>query len=316
MKLSRKTAWIRITRILSKKRAVSPVVATILIFGLILAGVVIGFVQVLPFIERAQTDAATSAITAGLLEVDKAIHELIGSGDIGSGTFSPVRSVTINKPRGILRADSSGLLFNIDVVTQDDSQLEPTGSAFGLGPVQPSIFLGRLQFEIQSPFDLLGGASRRYLNGPEPTTPRPQVLLMPQDEFGSEYLSLTNLTLTRGYGSYFNINLDYRVKLSIDIDPTTPALEVRLYIVRLGGTMPDVIGAYKTLKITANTNITSWEIPPDELDPNISYKLYFRNSESKAASNLIFDTEDYLPGTDLSDFTFKFNTIIYDVSFL
>jgi len=304
--------------LLTRKRAVSPVVATILIFGLIIAGVVIGFTQVLPFIERAQTESALSSITAGFLGVDQAIQELIGAGDTGSGTFSPSRTVSINKPRGVLRVDMPGLLFNIDVYDQDGSPSLPDtrlGSALGThvqGTPLTVIDLGRLQFEIQSPFDLLGGASRRYIKGPESTAPRSQVIVLPLAEVGSEYLELTNLTLSPGTLSRYFLNLDYRTKLSVDVDPTTPALSVRLYLICISGSMPDVIAPYKSLRISALTNITSWDLGPDS---HSRFRFYYRISTDPGTSQLVFDTEDLLPGTDLSRFALQFQTVIYEVAF-
>ncbi|MHA1237093.1 MAG: hypothetical protein ACTSQ9_05475 [Candidatus Hodarchaeales archaeon] len=58
-----------------KKRGVSPVLATVIIFGLIITGVMVTFIQVIPYIEQAQSEQTISSVRNSFIELDNTLED-------------------------------------------------------------------------------------------------------------------------------------------------------------------------------------------------------------------------------------------------
>jgi len=79
----------KISRWGKKNRGVSPVLATIIIFGLIITGVMVTFIQVVPYIEQAQSEQTISSVKNGFVDLDNTIKSLISeSGNPGGNWHS------------------------------------------------------------------------------------------------------------------------------------------------------------------------------------------------------------------------------------
>ena len=59
--------------IMKRRLGISPVLATVMIFGLILAGVMLTFIQVIPYIEKAQSEENISSVRNSFLDLDMTI---------------------------------------------------------------------------------------------------------------------------------------------------------------------------------------------------------------------------------------------------
>ena len=62
----------------SKFRGVTPIIATVLILALVIAGVVIAFVQILPYIEQSRVETGSAAVQSSLINFDNTIWDMIG----------------------------------------------------------------------------------------------------------------------------------------------------------------------------------------------------------------------------------------------
>ncbi|MHA2232302.1 MAG: hypothetical protein ACXAB4_07410, partial [Candidatus Hodarchaeales archaeon] len=63
----------RLKRRFLDRRGVSPVLATIIIFAIIISGIMIAVVQVFPEIERMRARSTIESVESGFLELDAAI---------------------------------------------------------------------------------------------------------------------------------------------------------------------------------------------------------------------------------------------------
>ena len=95
-----------------KHHGVSPVLATIMIFGLIITGVMITFIQVVPYIEQAQSEEAIATVRNSFLELDTTIKTLLSE----TGTPGGFRTVLISKPAGNIKYKPSEYHFSFRLI--------------------------------------------------------------------------------------------------------------------------------------------------------------------------------------------------------
>ncbi|HKZ42413.1 MAG TPA: hypothetical protein VJ044_15735, partial [Candidatus Hodarchaeales archaeon] len=79
----------------SIRRGVSPVIATIMLIGLMTIGTLIGFFQVIPFVEQAKVESGIGSVQTSFINLDSSIFDLILNGE-------GKRTVSFNQPSGLL----------------------------------------------------------------------------------------------------------------------------------------------------------------------------------------------------------------------
>ena len=196
VKLNIKILSHKMKRFRRKRRAISPIIATLFIIGLVTTGLVIGIFQIIPFIERSRIESGLTAVETGMISVDSAITNLILS---GGGT----ELVNFDKPLGILS------------LLPDQDNFHYRFSVGGAPVYSNTTTLGKLQLSTPINYDIIPVNSYKHLNGPNPTAPRSDYVLVDQtNNQGSEFNDITTLNMTRDSSSLF-INLYYRPKIVV-----------------------------------------------------------------------------------------------------
>ncbi|MFX0114679.1 MAG: hypothetical protein ACFFB3_09030 [Candidatus Hodarchaeota archaeon] len=244
-------------RRLSERRGVSPVLATIIIFAIIISGIMIAVVQVFPEIERMRARSTIESVESGFLELDAAIMELVGEGSYGTGAGTSVasRTVSIHTPQGSI-GFGTGDLFNLQLLDDSENPIELLNATNPAGPTTTSIFLneplGILDYQIDSTHKFLSAGKMRYLTGASPDTRRDHVMVSGVLS-GSETsnLSPTNLTLSRDQeGGLQHIQLNYRVRVVVSYQTgVNPILRFDIVVIKLVGAFERFYERVKTFQV-------------------------------------------------------------------
>ena len=198
-----------------KTRGVSPVLATIIIFGLIITGVMVTFIQVVPYIEQAQSEQTISSVKNGFVDLDNTIKSLISeSGDPGG-----FRTVLFTKPAGTLDFNPNEFTISLSLYDQDSN------SVYDFFDEQE---IGILDWVYSSPRAVLPRGTSKYLTGPDPYKNRDQTVLTGMFS-NTEYKELTNLTLSHQSDRKHHITLNYRMAVYLTLE-TQPVPEIRFQI--------------------------------------------------------------------------------------
>lgn len=102
--------------IIRNRRALSSILATIIIFGLIMMGLAIGVVFLLPFAQQTQEENNYVAILSGLYEMDGVIKDLMqgsGQGATASITFAPAYGSIAREERSTSISFSDGVANSV-----------------------------------------------------------------------------------------------------------------------------------------------------------------------------------------------------------
>ncbi|MHA2494049.1 MAG: hypothetical protein ACXAEL_02160 [Candidatus Hodarchaeales archaeon] len=239
---------------LMERRGVSPVLATIIIFAIIISGIMIAVVQVFPEIERMRARSSIESVESGFLELDEAIMELVGEGSYGTGlsTSSASRTVSIHTPQGSIGFDT-GTIFNLQLRDQSDATIELQNSTnLGITHIFHNEPLGLVDYRIDTTHKFLSAGKKQYLTGASRTTQRDLVMVSGVLS-GSELSEFrpTNLTLSRAEdGDDQNIQLDYRVRLVVSYQAgVNPTLRFDVVVIKLIGTFDRFYQTVRTLQV-------------------------------------------------------------------
>lgn len=222
------------------RRALSPIIATVLILGLVTTGVMIGFLQVLPYMERSRAETAASSVQASLISVDNTIWDMISdsSGNYAAGQY-PSQRVPMNLPVGYLS------VFE----TENDVEYQPfecttvqpcptVGAAdfFGGGSVVDA--LGTFRHQFTTSYSLIPQGTVEYLTGSNPRQARDSVAENTLGMDVSAELSMTNLSFSRD-NIYHYIQLSYRPKVFVTqtVEAGNPVYNVGVYFIKLTGSV-------------------------------------------------------------------------------
>ena len=212
------------------QRGISPIIATLLILGLVTTGVVIGLLQILPFVERSRIESGITSTQSGLLELDNAIHELINSGE-------GFKKVEIDKPLGLLSLVPDRDNYNFQISTNN-------------GLYAHSQIIGKIEFNSPSTYDIIPVGSVKYLNGPDPTSSRDEVVIIDQNEgTSSGYTSMNIINMTRVSGS---INIDYFYRPKVIVSQTGPDIDIQIQFIKLKN--PSSLNESEFLAVENNKN--------------------------------------------------------------
>lgn len=227
-----------------KNRGVSPVLATIIIFGLIITGVMVTFIQVVPYIEQAQSEQTISSVKNSFIDLDNTIKSLISeSGDPGG-----FRTVLFTKPAGTLDFNPNEFTISLSLYDQDSN------SVYDFFDEQE---IGILDWVYSSPRAVLPRGTSKYLTGPDPYKNRDQTVLTGM--FGNtEYKELTNLTLSHQSDRKHHIALNYRIAVYLTLE-TQPVPEIRfqIFLVSLSADFTSIHSQYKQLSVHISQNIST-----------------------------------------------------------
>jgi hypothetical protein len=195
-------------------RGISPIIATLLILGLVTTGVVIGLFQILPFIERSRIESGLTATQTGLIELDNTIHELI----IGGGGF---KNVEIDKPLGIISLLPGEDIYFFSIVnTITPAVLYEYNNSNGI-----------IEFEAPADYDIIPVGEFKFLSGPDPYTSRDEVVFLDQtSQTSSEYSSMNIINMTR---SPTSIQIDYFYRPKVVVSQSGLNIDIQIQFIKL-----------------------------------------------------------------------------------
>ena len=276
--------WSKVAKLSYKKsqRAISPIIATVIIFALILTGVLIGVLQVLPYIEQSRTQTTLATMEGSFSSIDNAITNIIsGGGYTGNGITSSTQQVSLQTTFGTLSLLNVSNYFAIRNFTTSTNTL--IGNQGTLVYPFESFYDSTLSFAFQTSAPTLDIGAKEYLSGPNPFVQRPSYAFLQYGTPANNYQGMSNLTLTRDKNNQY-INLDYRPKIIVTLSQSN-ALEVgiHVYLVQLSGTIPTGLQNYqlqiKLSNIVVKT-LTDTSINPLGSDI-IDYGIQIRTSTAQ-----------------------------------
>ena len=284
--------WTKLAKLSYKKRrrAVSPIIATVIIFALILAGVLIGVLQVLPYIEQSRTETALATIQGSFLSIDSAISSIISAGGYtGNGLTSSTQQISLQTTLGTLSLLN---VSNYVAIRNFTTSINPlVGNQGTITYPFIAYFDNSLSFAFQSSAPQIAVGAKEYLNGPNPLVQRPAYAFLQYGTPTSNYQGMSNLTLTRDSNNQY-INLNYRPKIIITLSQSTALdVNVRVYLVQLNGVIPSGLQSYQlqiklsTIAISTMTDTTLHPVGSDSID----YGLQIRTSTAQPFQT-IWDT--------------------------
>jgi hypothetical protein len=284
-----------------KKRGVSPVLATIIIFGLIITGVMVTFIQVVPYIEQAQSEQTISSVKNSFIDLDNTIKSLISE----SGNPGGFRTVLFTKPAGTLDFDTDKFTISLSLFDQDSNSVYDFLQLYEIGI---------LDWTYNSPRAVLPKGTSKYLTGPDPYKVREQTLLT--GIFSTtEYKELTNLTLSHQSDRKHHINLNYRMAVYLTVE-TQPVPEIRfqIFLISLSADFTSIHNQYKQISVHVSQNIsTPYTLI---LDPSVSrLDLMLDNIHiSGASSTLLWSTRSINGLSQVNYFNIVVQLLKYDVN--
>jgi hypothetical protein len=229
-----------------KRQGISPVLATIMIFGLIISGVMITFIQVIPYIEQAQSEEAVSTVRNSFLELDTAIKSLLSESNNPGG----FRTVLFTKPAGRIDFDPNFYRYSLRLYdSSTDSDFEYY--------ILRNQDIGVLDWNYNSPREILPRGSTKYVTGPDPYKTRSSVILT--GIFASTtYQDLTNLELSHLDDRLHHITLNYRISiyLSISTNPE-PEIYFQIFLIQLSADFESIHSQYRQITIQSNYNVST-----------------------------------------------------------
>lgn len=239
------TKWI-INKILVKKRlGISPVLATVMIFGLILTGVMLTFIQIVPYIDKAKSEENISSVRNSFLNLDTTIRSLFSE----SGSPGGFRTVLFTKPAGRISFENDINLISLKL--QDESENE-------VFSILESESVGLLDWVYTSPASILPRGTSKYLTGTDPYKIRDPVFLT--GPFASEENNdITNLTLSHVKSDRrHHMTLNYRISvyLTISTNPE-PEIKFQIFLIRLTTDFEEIYSSYEQIEVHSVQNIST-----------------------------------------------------------
>lgn len=225
-----KSIFLKKSLFTSKHRAVTPIIATILILALVVSGVVIGFVQIIPYIEQSQVETGSASVQSSLIKIDNVFWDMIG--DSAGNYFPdslPSRKLQVTLPIGSLE----------NIPNENNISYEPMHcplsvcpASFTAGVVNNSY--GALKHKFSSTYVLIPADTIEYLTGADPFQRRDMVAYSSLTSSTSEDQSATNLTLSRDNIDHY-VELSYRPKIFVtqSIENGVPTYNVGIFFIKL-----------------------------------------------------------------------------------
>ncbi len=288
-------------RLGKKRRAVSPVLATVIIFGLIITGVMVTFIQVVPFIEQAQSEQTISSVKNSFIDLDETIESLIRE----SGNPGGFRTLLFTKPAGTLEFNPKVYYISLYL---EDKNVDFVHDIIDFQEI------GMVDWVYSSPRPVLPRRTSKYLTGPDPYKTREQAFITGMFAT-SDNQDLTNLVLSHQPDRKHHISLDYRVSIYLTIS-TQPVPEIRfqIFLISLTADFNSIHNQYKqiTVHVSKNVSVPETLAPP----PSVSKLdlIIERTYTSTPSSTLLWSTSLVSGLSSLNDFDIVVQLLKYDIN--
>ena len=217
------------------QRGVTPIIATLLILAMVIAGVVIGFTQIMPYIERSKVETDASSMQSSLIKIDNAIWDMISN---SAGSYIP-DSVPSRKLQLTIPLGSLETFPNTNNVTYEPRPCNgPTQNScptsFDTSPTSQS--LGILSHTFSSSYTLIPENTLEYLTGSNPYQLRDPVSYTSITSSTSDDQSASNISLYRiGYNHYIDLSYRPKILVSQTIENGAPVYNVNVFLIKLTG---------------------------------------------------------------------------------
>ncbi len=238
MKLDKK-----LTKIQKKfyHRAITPIIATILILALVVAGVVIGFVQIVPYIERSKVETDASSIQGSLIKVDNVIWDMIGD---SAGSYIPdsvpSRRMQITVGIGTLSIIESrnNVTFEPFLCTPSNCTAPLTSADFvSTNSYYSTGTYGVFSHTYSSTYTIMPADTLEYVTGSNPYQRRSVVSYSSISSSIADDQSSTNISMYRiGYNQYIELSYRPQIFVTQTIENGNPTFNVNIFLVQLLGT--------------------------------------------------------------------------------
>ena len=240
------------------QRGITPIIATIMILALVVAGVVIGFDQIMPYIERSKVETDTASIQASLISVDNSIWSMI-SDSAGSyiADSYPSRRMQLTVDIGSLSVyqTSNNVTFEPFLCsgncTPDAIPLADFNNSFNSFSTDT---YGIFSHIFSTSNVLLPDNTLEYLTGSNPYQRRDPVSYVSLTSSVTDEQSVSNISMYRnGYTHY--IDLSYRPKIFVTqtIINNNPTYNINIFLIKIVGTTSFVGTANMFLKYSGST---------------------------------------------------------------
>lgn len=301
-----------IQQIRRKRKAVSTVLATVVIFGLIIIGVTIGFFQVIPHIERSQAETAYTSVLTSIIQVDNSVQELINEGSNSATFLNPTRVVQINKPAGSLELIPNAHTLNLDFVdAAGDSILDDDGEEIER-LYDSDISLGEFVYTLTTNYAFTPEGSTKYLTGSDPFINRPTAVFQSPVQGANDdlYQGLDNIFSTRINREQF-IHYNYRSLIVVDFKALPePTISVTLFAIRLTGNELAIYSTYSDLSLKLTSIDTShWNRSIDDTVNEVVIR--YRTEPNQLAWTEGFSSAN-IAGFSASYYKIDFKSYIYN----
>ncbi|MFX0015629.1 MAG: hypothetical protein ACFFB2_11390 [Promethearchaeota archaeon] len=284
---------------LKNRRGVSPVLATVMIFGLIITGVMITFVQVVPYIQQAQSEEAIASVRNSFLELDTTIKSLLSE----SGAPGGFRTILFTKPSGVVQYVEDRYYISLRLLDQDSNTIYK---------ILDEKKIGVLDWVFNSPRSVIPRGTTKYLTGPDPYRKREPVFLT--GTFSStDYQDLTNLTLSHLNDKRHHVTLNYRISIYLTIS-TQPEPEIRfeVFLVLISSDFDSFHRQYQQITIHSYNNFSRPYTLPEN-DSIGAIELVWDNIKTSGSTTTSLWSTQLIQGFNVQYFNIVVQTLVYEI---
>ncbi|MFW9855825.1 MAG: hypothetical protein ACFFFG_12240 [Candidatus Thorarchaeota archaeon] len=298
------------SKIISRHRSVSPILAAVIIFALILVGVMVTYIQIIPFIDRAQTEESITAVRNSFLELDSTIKSLISE----SGAPGGFSTILMQVPSGQIDYTPESYHVGLRLVDRNDQLVYNIFN--DIDPQDGILDIGILDWVYNSPQAVLPRGSFQYLTGPNPYEIRDQVFIT--GPFSTTaWPDITNLTLSHQNDRRHHISLNYRIAIHLSIETSpTPEIRFQIFLVLLSGDFGTLRTDFKQVSVHVQQNSTPPVVVPGTSGLAQLDLVWERISSSggPAIDSTIWSTRSLQGISNLAGFDVIVQPVIYHVN--
>ncbi|MFW9994010.1 MAG: hypothetical protein ACFFD4_18345 [Candidatus Odinarchaeota archaeon] len=308
---------IKARKSLKRRKGVSPLISTILIFALIIFGVGVGLVQTLPYIEISRARASLNNLQTAFNKIDSSINDLINEGTAVEtiGGQQGQRFVTLSKNTGQIDFIAGSNYFNMRLVDQNRDPIYNGTTGREIEPLFgiEDAALGRIDYSFSTTASLIPLNSWKYLKGPSQYNRRGAIAVISPTQT-EEYTDLTNLTLTYSSTDYLmHLRLDYRPKIVISIRfAPVPEIRISTFLIKITGSELPIYDNYRQLLVSLDSiDYTTSTYSISSSSGVTELTIQYRTSPVSGWTNKDSWTSKLISGLDPSLYKITISKIIY-----
>lgn len=268
------------------------------------------YVQIVPFIDRAQTEESVTAVRNSFLELDTAIKSLISE----SGAPGGFSTIVMQVPSGRVEYTPEASHIKLRLVDRNEQLVYDIFR--DIDPLAGILNIGILDWVYNSPYSILPRGSFKYMTGPNPFETRDQVYITGPFSTSS-WSDITNLTLSHQNDRRHHLTLNYRIAIHLSIE-TSPSPEIRfqIFLVLISGNFGTIRTDFKQISVHLRQNATSPVIVPDTANLAQLDLVWekIQGSGGTGINNTLWSTSSIQGFTNLASFDVVVQTLIYHVS--